>query len=45
MLVLTFTPAPFTHSSGREVWPEIRDGSRDTLRDLRDAIRYKLHRK
>ena len=45
MLVLTFTPAPFTHSSGREVWPQIRDGSRDTLRDLRDGIRHLLHRK
>ena len=45
MLVLTFTPAPFTHSSGREVWPEIRDGSRDTLRDLRDGVRHRLHRK
>jgi Zn-dependent protease len=45
MLVLTFTPAPFTHSSGREVWPEIRDGSKDTLRDLRDGIRHLLHRK
>jgi membrane-associated protease RseP (regulator of RpoE activity) len=45
MLVLSFTPAPFTHSSGREVWPQIRDGSRDTLRDLRDGIRHLLNRK
>jgi hypothetical protein len=45
MLVLTFTPAPFTHSSGREVWPQIRDGSRDTLHDLRDEVRHLLHRK
>lgn len=45
MLVLSFTPAPFTHSSGREVWPEIRDGSRDTLHDLRDYIRHKPQRK
>jgi Zn-dependent protease len=45
MLVLTFTPAPFTHSSGREAWPEIRDGSRDTLHDLRDGVRHRLHRK
>src|SRR6266481_9291628 len=45
MLVLTFTPAPFTHSSGRDVWPEIRDGSRDTLHDLRDGIRHLLHLK
>jgi Zn-dependent protease len=45
MLVLTFTPAPFTHSSGRDVWPEIRDGSRDTLHDLRDGVRHLLHRR
>jgi len=45
MLVLTFTPAPFTHSSGREVWPEIRDGARGTLHDLRDGVRHVLHRK
>jgi hypothetical protein len=45
MLVLTFTPAPFTHSSGRDVWPVIRDGSRETLHDLRDGIRHLLHRK
>src|SRR5664279_661142 len=45
MLVLSFTPAPFTHSSGREVWPEIREGSRDTLHDLRDGVRHLLHRK
>ncbi|MGA2359463.1 MAG: site-2 protease family protein [Terriglobales bacterium] len=44
MLLLSFTPAPFTHSSGREVWPQIRDGSRDTLHDLRDYVRHKLHR-
>jgi Zn-dependent protease len=45
MLALTFTPAPFTHSSGREVWPQIRDGSRDTLHDLRDEVRHWLHHK
>src|SRR6267143_4753260 len=45
MLVLTFTPAPFTQSSGREVWLEIRNGSRDTLHDLREGIRQHLHRK
>jgi len=45
MLVLTFTPAPFTHSSGRDVWPEIRDGGRDTVHDIRDGIRHLLHRK
>jgi membrane-associated protease RseP (regulator of RpoE activity) len=45
MLALAFTPAPFMHSSGREVWPGIRDGSRDTLHDLGNYARYKLHRK
>src|SRR5467141_1022753 len=45
MLVLTFTPAPFTQSSGREVWLEIRNGSRDMLHDLREGIRQHLHRK
>ena len=45
MLVLSFTPAPLTGASGRERWPGIRDGTRDTLRDLRDYVRHKLHRK
>ncbi|MGA2965965.1 MAG: site-2 protease family protein [Terriglobales bacterium] len=45
ILALSFTPAPFTHSSGREVWPQIRDGSRDTLHDLRNGVRHLLHRK
>src|ERR1700722_20258023 len=45
MLVLTFTPAPFTRSSGREAWPKIRDGSRDTLHELRDDARHLLHHK
>jgi hypothetical protein len=45
ILILSFTPAPFTHSSGKEVWPDIRDGARDTFHDLRDGIRHKLHRK
>ncbi|MFI5113599.1 MAG: site-2 protease family protein [Terriglobales bacterium] len=44
MLVLTFTPAPFTHSAGRDVWPEIRDSSRETLHSLRDSARHLLHR-
>jgi membrane-associated protease RseP (regulator of RpoE activity) len=43
MLVLSFTPAPFSHSSGREAWPVIRDGARDTLHDLRDGARGTLH--
>jgi membrane-associated protease RseP (regulator of RpoE activity) len=45
MLVLAFTRAPITGASGREKWPEIRDGSRDTLHDLRDYVRHKLQRK
>lgn len=45
MLVLSFTPIPFTHSSGREVWPEIRNDARDTLNSLRDSARHLLHRR
>ena len=45
MLVLSFTPAPLTHSSGREVWPGMRDGARDTMHDLRDGVGRWLHRK
>ncbi len=36
MFALSFTPAPFTHSSGSEVWPELRDDARDALRTFRD---------
>jgi len=45
MLGLSFTPAPFTHSSGKEAWPDIRDGARDTIHELRDEVRHALHRK
>jgi Zn-dependent protease len=45
MLVVSFTPAPFTQSSGREVWPQVRDGARETLHDLRDGVGNLLHRK
>jgi Zn-dependent protease len=45
MFILSFTPAPFTHSSGREVWPEIRQGARDSVRSLHDEVREWLHRK
>jgi membrane-associated protease RseP (regulator of RpoE activity) len=34
ILIVTFMPAPFTHNSGREVWP-----------DLRDEVRHWLHRR
>src|SRR5271170_4509449 len=45
MLVLTFTPAPFTHSSGVEVWPEIQKDTRGILQDLGNGVRHLLHRK
>jgi Zn-dependent protease len=44
MLVLSFTPAPFTHSSGREVWPQLRDDARDAVHALRDDMRRLVHR-
>jgi membrane-associated protease RseP (regulator of RpoE activity) len=45
MLVLSFTPAPFTHSSGREVWPEVREGVRELIHELRGGARRLLLRK
>jgi Zn-dependent protease len=45
ILALSFTPAPIAHSSGREVWPGMREGARDTLHDLRDGIRHVVHRR
>ncbi len=45
ILILSFTPAPFTHSSGKEVWPELRDDTRDSLRSLGQEVRHLLHRK
>ena len=45
MLALSFTPAPFNHSSGREVWPELRNQSRQAVHDAVDSIRQRLHRK
>jgi len=45
ILILSFTPAPFTHASGKEAWPDMRDGARDTFHDLRDGVRHVLHRK
>ncbi len=45
MLVLAFTPMPITGASGRQKWPDIRDGGRDTLHDLRNGVRHLLHRK
>jgi len=45
ILLLSFTPAPFTHSSGKEVWPELRDDARDAIHDLSDDALHLLHRK
>jgi Zn-dependent protease len=45
ILALTFTPAPLKGGSGRDVWPDIRDGSRDTLHDIRDSARHLLRHK
>lgn len=45
ILILSFTPAPFTHSSGKEVWPELRDDTRDSLRSLGQEVRHLLHHK
>ena len=42
ILVLSFTPAPFTHSSGKEVWPELRNDIRDTVRGLRQDTQHLL---
>jgi hypothetical protein len=40
MLALAFTPQPFAGASGRDVWPQIRDGARE----LRDGIRHAVHK-
>jgi Zn-dependent protease len=45
MLVLSFTPAPITNSSGLEVWQQHRKEIGDTLHDFRDGIHHLLHRK
>jgi len=45
ILILSFTPAPFTHSSGKEVWPELRDDARDAFHDLSDEAKHLMHRK
>jgi hypothetical protein len=41
MLALSFTPTPITGASGREKWPDIREGMRSAI----DYVRHKLHRK
>jgi len=45
MLILSFTPAPFTHSSGQEVWPELRREGRQALHEAVEGIRHHLHRR
>jgi Zn-dependent protease len=45
MLILSFTPAPLTHGSALEAWPQIRDGIRGTRNDIHDGMRHLLHRK
>ena len=45
MLALSFTPEPLVGASGREVWPYLRDGTRDTLHGVREGLRHRLHRK
>jgi hypothetical protein len=45
MLALAFAPTPITGASGRERWPGMRDASRETVHDLSNYVRHKLHRK
>jgi Zn-dependent protease len=45
MLVLSFTPAPIAESSGREVWPGLRDKASGTLREFRGEARHFMQRK
>jgi membrane-associated protease RseP (regulator of RpoE activity) len=44
MLVLSFTPTPITHSSGRDVWPDLRKQGRQAVRSLVEGARGLLHR-
>ncbi len=45
ILALSFTPEPLAGSSGHEVWPQLRDGVRETLHDLGHGVRHLLHRR
>lgn len=45
MLVVSFTPAPFAKSSGRDVWPDIRDGAKDTIHEVEGRIGHFMRRK
>jgi len=44
MLTLSFIPAPFSHNSGREVWPDFRGQMREMFRGVGDHARRLLHR-
>ncbi len=44
MFIMSFTPAPFAHSSGKDAWPDLRDGARDTVRHLRADLRHLRHK-
>ena len=43
MLGLAFTPTPITGASGQQRWPQMHDGARETLHDVRDYVRKHLH--
>jgi Zn-dependent protease len=45
MLVVSFTPAPIAESSGREVWPGLRDKGMSTAREIRGEVRHLRHQK
>jgi len=45
MLVLTFSPTPITHTSGREVWPELRYEIGQAKHLVRDEVQHLLQRK
>jgi len=45
MLAMALTPQPFKGGSGREVWADIRESSRDTIHAVRDHFRQRLHHK
>jgi hypothetical protein len=45
MLFLSFTPEPFTHSSGRDVWPDIREGGREAIHWVGHVASQWIHRR
>ena len=44
MLALSFSPAPIKGSSGREIWPQLREGGRELIHELRDGVKHWMHR-